>query len=231
MRVTVGNEDLAGIHLVTNKGATVSGSILAASGSAGNLSTAGVMVMPQAPRFEMTMGMGMRQGRVESDGTFRLTGVQGPRLFRLMGLPPTWMMRAVLLNGSDITDKPLEFKGDEEVKDVQILVTDRVPEVNGKVTNAKGEPTRDYTVVIFPEDSSKWAYPSRYIRSGRADQDGLFKIRALPPDEPYLALAVDYLEDGEGGDPDFLEQMRDRATRLSLGDGEAKALDLRLVTR
>jgi hypothetical protein len=216
---------------VTNKGATVSGSIVAATGSAGNLSTAGVMVMPQAPRFEMMMGMGMRQGKVESDGTFTLAGVQGPRLFRVMGLPPTWMMKAVVLNGSDITDKPIEFKGDEEVKDIQILVTDKVPEVNGKVTNAKGEPTRDYTVVIFHEDPSKWAYPSRFVRSGRADQDGLFKIRALPPDEPYLAIAVDYLEDGEGNEPDFLEQMKDRATRVSIGDGEVKALDLKLINR
>jgi hypothetical protein len=231
LRVTVGNEDLSGINIVTNKGATVSGTILAAAGSAGNLSTAGVMVMTQAPRFEMMMGMGMRQGKVEADGTFDLKGVQGPRLFRLMGLPPTWMLKSVLLNGNDITDTAIDLKGDEDVKDLQILVTDRVPEVNGKVTNAKGEPTRDYTVVIFPEDATKWGYPSRYIRSGRADQEGLFKIRALPPDEPYLAVAVDYLEDGEGGDPDFLQQIRERATRLTIGDGEVKALDLKLINR
>jgi hypothetical protein len=141
------------------------------------------------------------------------------------------MLKAVTLNGDNITDKPIEFKGTEEITGLQILVTDRVTEVNGKVTDAKGEPTRDYTVIIFPEDSSKWGFPSRYIRSGRADQDGLFKIRALPADEQYLAVAVDYLEDGEGGDPEFLQQMKDRATRLSIGDGETKALDLRLITR
>lgn len=230
MRLTVGNEDLSGINLVTNKGATVTGAVLAAAGSAGNLNTAGLMVMQQPPRFEMMM-MGMRPARVEADGTFRITGVQGSRLFRMTGLPSTWMLKAVVLNGQDITDEPLDLKGSEDIADLQILVTDRVPEVNGRVTNARGEPTRDYTVIIFPEDSAKWGSPSRYIRSGRADQEGLFKIRALPPDVEYLALAVDYLEEGEGGDPDFLEQMKDRATRLSIGDGEIKALDLRLVTR
>jgi protocatechuate 3,4-dioxygenase beta subunit len=231
MRVTVGNEDLSGIHLVTNKGATVEGTIVAAAGTAGNLNTAGLTVMHQPARFEMMMGMGMRPARVESDGTFRLTGVQGQRLFRVNGLPPTWMLKAVILNGDDITDKPVELKGNEEVTALQILVTDRVSEVNGKVITDRGEPTRDYTVVIFPENSDKWGYPSRYIRSGRADQDGMFKIRALPPDEQYLAVAVDYIEEGEGGDPDFLQQMKDRATRLSIGDGEIKALDLKLITR
>lgn len=230
MRVTVGNEDLSGVNLVTNKGATVAGTVLPAAGAAGTVSTTGLMVIHQPARFDMAM-MGMRPAKVESDGTFRVTGAHGQRLFRLNGLPPTWMLKAVTLNGDNITDKPIEFKGTEEITGLQILVTDRVTEVNGKVTDAKGEPTRDYTVIIFPEDSSKWGFPSRYIRSGRADQDGLFKIRALPSDEPYLAVAVDYLEDGEGGDPEFLQQMKERATRLSIGDGETKALDLKLITR
>jgi hypothetical protein len=231
VRITVGNEDLPGISIVTSKGATVVGSIAAAAGSAGTLSTAGVMVMHQPGRPEMMMGGMMRPARVEPDGSFKLTGLQGERLIRINGLPPTWMMMAVMLNGEDITDRPTEFKGTEDVTGLQILVTDKVSEVNGKVTNAKGEPTRDYTVVIFPEDPSKWGYPSRFIRSGRADQDGLYKIRGLPADEPYLAIAVDYLEEGEGGDPDFLEQIKDRATRVSIGEGEVKALDLRIVTR
>jgi hypothetical protein len=44
-------------------------------------------------------------------------------------------------------------------------------------------------------------------------------------------VAVDYIEEGEGGDPRFLEQMKDRATAFSLGEGETKVLDLKLVPR
>jgi hypothetical protein len=231
VRVTVGNEDLSGISLVTSKGATITGSILPAPGSATNLSTAGVMVMAQPQRMNMAGGFGFRPARVDGDGTFRVTGLHGERNIRVEGLPPSWMLKAVVLNGDDITDKPMEFRGDEEISGMQILVTDRVTQVTGRVTTAKGEPTRDYTVIVFPEDSSKWGFPSRFIRSGRADQEGMFRIRALPPDEQYLAVAVDYVEEGEGGDPDFLRQMRDRATRLTLGDGETKALDLRLLRR
>jgi hypothetical protein len=230
-RVTVGNEDLTGINITTNKGGTVSGSLLAAAGSAGNLTAAGLMVMQQQPQPMMMMGMGMRPAKVEADGTFKITGVLGPRLFRVMNLPPNWMLKSVTLNGDDITDKEIEFKGNEEISGLQILVTDQVPEVNGKVTDAKGQPTRDYTVIVFPDDPSKWDFPSRFIRSGRADQEGLFKIRGLPPGDDYLAVAVDFLEEGEGGDPDFLHQMRERATPLRLGDGETKALDLKLINR
>lgn len=231
LRITVGNDDLSGVNLVTGRGATVTGTVVAAAGSADALPTAGVTVMQQAARFETMMGMGVRPARVLDDGSFRITGVFGERLFRVNGLPPAWTMKAVLLDGADITDTPMEFKGAEDVSGLQIVVTDRVAEITGKVTDEKGEPTRDYTVVVFPEDPAKWEFPSRYLRAARADQDGLYKIRALPPHDQYLAVAVDYIEDGEGGDPDFLNQVRDRATRLSLGEGETKALDLRVIAR
>jgi hypothetical protein len=112
-----------------------------------------------------------------------------------------------------------------------VILTDKVSDVNGKVTTARGDVTRDYTVVVFPDDPAKWAFPSRFVKTARADQQGQFRIRALPADDRYLAVAVDYLEDGEGADPQFLEQIKDRATRFSLGDGEAKSLDLKIVNR
>ena len=227
--ITVGNEDLTGINLVTGKGASLSGRLVAAQGTTGELPLAGLQIFAQPLRFEPMMGSS--PGRVEADGTFRVTGLRGRRLFRVNGLPSTWVLHSVRLNGQDVTDSGVEFKGDADGEGLEILLTDRVSEINGKVTTEKGEPTREYTVVVFPDDNTKWTYPSRYVRAARADQEGLFKIRGLPPEEQYLAVAVDYLEEGEGGDPQFLEQIKERATRVSLGDGEVKALDLKLIQR
>ena len=97
----------------------------------------------------------------------------------------------------DVTDSALEFRGSTDNSGLQIIVTDRVSDLNGKVTTAKGDVTRDYTVVVFADDPAKWAFPSRFVKTGRADQQGQFRIKALPPDDRYLAVAVDYLEDGE----------------------------------
>jgi hypothetical protein len=137
----------------------------------------------------------------------------------------------VILSGTDVTDSALEFRGSTDNSGLQIVVTDKVSDVNGKVTTARGDVTRDYTVVVFPDDPARWAFPSRYVKTARADQQGQFRIRALPADNRYLAVAVDYLEDGEGTDPQFLEQIKDRATRFSLGEGESKGIDLKIVNR
>jgi hypothetical protein len=140
------------------------------------------------------------------------------------------MVQSITINGTDVTDRVFDFTGEQDLRGARVTVTDRVTEVNGTVA-ASNKPVPDYTVVVFPEDDTKWAFPSRYVRSGRPDQKGVFRIRALPPDERYLAVAVDYVEEGEAGDPEFLERIRSSASRFALGEGETKALELKLVTR
>ncbi len=230
--LSVANEDITGLTVVTSKGASLSGSVIAAEGSVAKLSTNQIQIVAQPANGQFLPGpLGNRPARVENDGTFVLTGLTGQKFVRVNGLPQEWTLKAVMLNGVDVTDSALEFRGSTENSGLQVILTDKVSDVNGKVTTARGEVTRDYTVVVFPDDPTKWAFPSRFVKTGRADQQGQFRIRALPPDDRYLAVAVDYLEDGEGTDPQFLEQIKDRATRFALGDGESKSLDLKIINR
>ena len=175
--------------------------------------------------------MGTRPARVGADGTFTLTNLFGPRLIRINGLPQEWMLEAVIVAGSDVTDRPVDFQPNQTIEDAQIVLTDRVTEVAGTVSDRDGKPSRDFTVVVFPEDETKWVSPSRYVRSARPDQQGLFKVRGLPPDDRYLAIAVDYLEEGGAGDPAFLDLIKNRATRFRLGQGASITVDLKLVER
>src|SRR5687768_1497637 len=50
-------------------------------------------------------------------------------------------------------------------------------------------------------------------RGGRGAQP---TVRALPPAPNYLAIALEYLEKGEHLEPEFLQRVKARATRLSL---------------
>lgn len=232
MPLSVGNEDVTGLTLVTSKGASVSGNVVAAEGSVAKLSTSQIQVVAQSANGQFLPGpLGNRPTRVEDDGSFTLTGLTGQKFIRVNGLPPQWTLKALMLNGLDVTDSALEFRGSTQNTGLQIILSDKVSDVNGKVSTAKGDITRDYTVVVFPDDPAKWVFPSRFVKTGRADQQGQFRITALPPDDHYLAVAVDYLEDGEGADPQFLDQIKGRATPFSLTDGESKSLDLKIVNR
>jgi hypothetical protein len=86
----------------------------------------------------------------------------------------------------------------------------------------------DTTVVIFPEDESRWTYQSRFIATARPDTTGRFTLSGLPASTAYRVVAVQGLESGQASDPDFLTRVRDVAEKVSLNEGEAKSLDLRL---
>ena len=228
--IVIGSDDVTGLTLVTSKGASITGNVTAATGSVATLSTNAISIVAQGAQF-LPGPFNNRPAQVDADGNFTLFNLTGQKFIRVNGLPQEWTLKAVTLNGQDVTDSALEFSGSTQSTGLQIVVSDKVSDINGKVTTARGDVTRDYTVVIFADDPAKWAFPSRFVKTARADQQGQFRVKALPPDTHYLAIAVDYLEDGEGGDPQFLEQIKGRATAFALTDGESKALDLKLVNR
>jgi len=96
------------------------------------------------------------------------------------------------------------------------------------VSDERGEAVSEYSVAVFAEDARRWSEQSRYLAAVRPDQHGRYLVTGLPPGE-YLAVALEYLEEGQGNDPDFLESLRPHATAFVLGEGERKALDLKLV--
>jgi Carboxypeptidase regulatory-like domain len=225
MPVTVGNDDLAGVSIATSKGGTIRGTIVADNNS--KVATTNIQVSVQALR--PAPGNFQPRTQVSSAGTFELNGLIGAQVLRVDRLPDGWTVKSIRANGRDITDTALEFRGSEAAT-VQVVLTNRISELSGAV-KVNGQPVTSASVVLFPEDAAQWVFPSRRVRMVRVDQTGVFHAQSLPPGERYLAVAVDYLEQGEFQDPLFLERMRGRATAFSLTDGENKNVDLTLVER
>jgi hypothetical protein len=143
-------------------------------------------------------------------------------------LPDNWAVKAIVVNGSDVTDTKLTLAANEQA-DARVVLTNRLATITGMVT-AEGQPTKA-EVVVFAADSSKWSYPSRFIRTSSADDKGRFRISGLPAGERYLLVAADYLDQGEHYDPEFLERMRAGATEFSLAEAETRTLDAKVVAR
>jgi carboxypeptidase family protein len=104
-----------------------------------------------------------------------------------------------------------------------------VTTVSGVLTDTNGAPLADGTVIVFSTESDKWSDASRFVRSARPDQQGKYQIKGLPPGE-YLALAIDYVQDGMWNDPEYLESLRGRAQHFTLGETETRTVGLKLAT-
>ena len=143
------------------------------------------------------------------------------------GLPDDWAVSQITVDGVDVTDEPIDLKG--QTSSARVVLTDRVTTLSGTV-QARGN-SSNYSVVVFPDDMNRWSYPSRYVKTARANERGQFRIKGLPPNECYSAVAVDFLEEGEEQDPQFLERLRSRAMTFSRREGEQRSVYRDAITQ
>jgi len=199
------------------------------STSSGAIRAAAVQLMTTPVRADMASilgGLGM--SKVNDDFTFEMKVQPGQRLVRLLTQAPGVSLKAVRLNGADVTDSGIDIRPNLDVTGVEVELTTQQSQLSGAVTDGRGQNVKDYSVVVFARDPARWTNASRFFGEGRPDQDGRFQVRNLPPGD-YYAIALSYLEPGAGTDPEFLERIRDRATPFSLTEGAARTLDLKLA--
>ena len=219
--LVVGNEDLTGIAVTTGRSAGIRGRFVA-DASATRALPAGLEVTAIAARPNGTVIAHA------SGATFEFDDLADPFYLRI-NLPQGWMVTAVTVGGLDVTDARIALPPGQQA-DARIVITDRASRVSGVVTT-KGRQPAGAQVVIFSADPAKWVFPSRFVRRAATDESGRFQITGLPAHERYLAVAADYLEDGEHFDPEFLERMRDQASALALGEAGTRSLELPLIER
>jgi hypothetical protein len=109
-----------------------------------------------------------------------------------------------------------------------VELTSHITEFTGTVVDAAGAAVRDCVVVLFAQDPLRWSAQTRYLGISRPHEDNVFHVR-VPAGDYYAAAFI--LDDQfvSLGDPEILQQLRERATKTSIGDGERKPLPLTLV--
>jgi hypothetical protein len=223
--LVVGDSDVSGVAINLTRGASIAGTVVTEGNSQLNLSTLRI----SARQIRNAPGQAFNASGVGANGSFQLSTLTGTVALRVENVPAQWMVKSVVIGPTDVTDGAFELRGTEQITNARIVVTDRVSELNGTVSLGKQD-AKDYSVVAFAEDATRWAFPTRFVRMARPNSQGGFTVRGLPG-ETYLVAAVDSLEEGEWQDPEFLERLRDAATRVTLRDGETKTVSLQLLGR
>lgn len=232
--VTVTGEDITGLVLTPTKSVKITGHItLDPRGTWLEPAAIRPQAMPRNPEPMMMMGIG--QPTVNDDFTFELPTMPAAVFVRVFPTGPgstPWTVKSIQYDGREVIDSGIDLSDGHDVSGVEIVLTNRQQIVSGAVSNAKGQPVLDATVIFFSQDSERWSGQTRFLGQGRPDQNGRYSVRTLPAGE-YFAVAVETTNMAErGANPQaFFEDLSRTAVRVTIREGETKTLDLKLADR
>jgi hypothetical protein len=222
--ISVSGRDLDGVVLGGNHGGLLTGRLVTDTG--GPLPSGALRVITSSAFFERpgTQPSPSEDGLAGADGKFTRRAPAGTAFVRPSGQPSGWALKQVVIGGRDYTDTPIEILPEQIFSDVTVVISNRLPAVTGRVSDARdaGGP-----VVLFPADPARWFEASGAMRSARPDRTGQFRFDHVRPGD-YLVVAVERMETWQLGDPEFLTPLRERATKISVGE-EPVSVNLQVI--
>jgi hypothetical protein len=226
--ITLSTTDLTDLQLTTRPGTTIRGRVEWDGASARPTSTRRVGTRLAEPRNglldESTFTyLDLERGTVRDDDSFELGGTVGRVLFQFGA--PSWTMKAVTVDGRDITNTGVDAATLGGDKRIVIVMTDRLTDLTGTVQDSRRRAVADYVVVVLPQEPVPGAAASRFTRMLRPDTSGAFRAQNLPAGD-YVAAAMPPLESGREWDPEIQKVVRGNGKRFTLADGETKTLSL-----
>ena len=242
-RVSVGANPVQSVTIQTGPGASATGRIVFEGAAAPAKPPAGLSVPFSSPD---SGGCRSAQAHVADDWTFKIDGLMGTCAAPSSLLFGKWTLKSVQHRGEELLHRTLTFEPGQQLTNVQLLFTDKRSEVEFRVSDANGQPTRDYVAIAFPADKERWTPWTPFARTfvpvsnemleaaklmgrpppPRAGRESL----ALTPGD-YYVVALDDVEREEFMLHTFLERLIQSAQRITVGEGVNQEVDLRRVMR
>jgi hypothetical protein len=241
--VTSGGEE--SLSIVVGRGASASGRVIFEGDSPAPPSP-GKMHIPMYSESGLCRS---GEATIAADWSFQVDGLTGTCSTPPMGVFGRWTLKAIVVNGTDIGDSPVTFQSGQQIRNVQVIVTDRRSTLSFRVADESGQPTRDYVVVVYPVKKERWrnarifvgpplippvggpaAQPTMGVPGiGRGMPARREEMQGLPPGE-YYVVAVDDLEPEDFRDTAVLDRLRASGARVTISEGASVDVALRRVS-
>jgi len=218
--IDVQGDDIHGVTLAMQGSLTVSGTVkFDGAGQPPAFTAVRVALQPQLSPGGVTISSST-SANADASGHFSVSGVT-PGRYRLSaalaGAVGAWVARASSLAGQESLDT---------VVDIRSSVSDGLVTLTDQASSLSGQAPPDAFVILFSVNQAQWAPPSRRIIWNRVAADGSFTSRNVPPGDYYI-VAVNDVDPGQWLDPTYLQGLIPSATKITIGDGERKTIEIR----
>ncbi len=248
-RVTVASGSEDAVAITVGHGATATGRVVFDTSTPPPPSPGRARVPLFSENGECRSG----DATIAADWTFKIEGLSGT-----CSTPPNsmfggWMVKGVIVAGENTVDTPVTFQPDQQLRNVQVIVTDKRPEMAFHVSDESGQPTRDYVVLAYPIQRSRWTTSVRTFTLPPIDPMMMAMMNRvgatssvpgqIPPNGPprreamsglrpgeYYVVAVDDLAQDDLSDPAVLDRLRSSAVRVNIPESGTTDVPLRRVS-
>jgi len=233
--VAVNGADLTDLVLQTSIGSAVSGRISFNTLDRGKLPAASAIEITAVPVDpDRSPSSGWANARVRPDFGFEMYGLSGPRRLVVTRLPAGWTVEEIRVGGVDATDRPIDLgRADQSLTNVEVVISDRVSELTGTVTDESNRPIRGAHVIVFAADHDRWFPRSRFLADATTGEQGSYRIAGLPFGAYYVTTASAVAAEGPEAwqDPAFLTAQISRASSLTISEGQRVTRNIRTSSR
>jgi Carboxypeptidase regulatory-like domain len=218
------------VRIVTSKGTTLSGRVVWDGNTPRGTAPVRLQVQQDVAQPMGFFGGSVpgADGTLNEDNTFKLAGTTGKGFIRMFPAPTGWTLKSVTIDGEDVTDVPIDLSSRGSIADIRVVLTDKLTDLTGTVTDSRGTPLKDYVVILLPSGLKDGLSTRRFISMLRPDQDGSFRTKAMPSGS-YTATALEWVEQGRQFVPNFQDQLRKAGKTFTLRDGQPTTIDLKLT--
>lgn len=240
-------QDVEGLSIVPRPGIPLPGKVIVEgqSDTDGNSPAAGLFI-GMRPDPLITQQAPSPSTRISNDGTFVLPGViagnyrmyvppllnpTNPQL--LSGLPPlranlaNTYVKSIRVAGSDVLDGGVHLTPTEGMS-MEIVIGAHAGVIEGTVRRG-ADPASEITVGMLPNAVNARGFRTDMHRTTLTDASGKFRMSGLPPGD-YKIFAWEDADKDAIMDLDFVRGYEDKGTRIAIGEGEFKQIDLQVLS-
>jgi len=217
--------DVRDLEVELKPGPSVTGQVRLPSGASTRNLQVGLARIDEADERVVT------DFNVSSTGEFHIRSVRPGRYFPFASALYTsgLQLESVVLDGRELTDKPLEV-GSSGISNLVITMsTTAVPLVSGIVRDSRHEPVRYAHVIAVPTDPELQivARGARRLQAQPTRRDGSYGFR-LPAGD-YRIIALNAIDLGDWPSREAIDRLSRLAPPVRIQPGGKQTLDLTLI--
>lgn len=228
----VGSNNVDGVRLAPQAGATVRGQLRLESKGVSKFDPQQIFLMLASVDGDDDAGsVTLRESfsnlaHVAPDGNFQWSDVPaGNYYIQVVGDPnQDWYVKSATAGGRDVNESGIGVNGGTAAVDLIISANGGI--ADGIAVDRNHQPVSDAVIVAVP-DARMRRRTDRY-RKTISDQSGHFSLHGIRPGD-YTLFAWESVEGEEYYNPDFLKAYEGQGTALHVAEGEHKSMQLTTI--